>query len=100
MHSYIPNFIHLILQQPNHPLHYFIPLLMIHIKQLQRMLVTAKQLLLLLLPIPRSHPRVRILIIPIDQLIPLIPDPIIRKRLLNSIAVHPVPVIRNLLPVP
>lgn len=98
----VPDLSHFLLQQSRHP-HDHIPILRIGvaIQQFQRIGLTIKQLPLSALLAAGSRPfDVQIVIVPVNKLILMIADPVMRIRLVLGIIMHPVPMVRELEPVP
>ena len=101
MHDLVPNLHHLLLQHGLHPRpHLLVFGLMIYIKQLQRILLAIKQLPFFMVRIS-GHRALDIerFVVPEYELISLISDTVVSVRVVRDFVVHPVPVIRHLLPV-
>lgn len=100
MDSLVANLLHLVLQHLSHLLdHVGVLSIAVAVEQLQRVFLAVKQLPLLVLAAGPRALEAKALVVPVDQLVALVAHAVVRVRLVDDVAVHPVAMVRDLLPV-
>lgn len=100
MYRIIPNLVHLHLQHTRH-IHDNPPVLrlVIHVEKLELVLLAVKQLpLFILLPAGPGPLDAQIVAVLVDEFIPPVPHAVVGVAPVHDVVVHPVPVVRHLLP--
>lgn len=96
----VANLLHLVFQLLCHGPHSFpIAGVVIAVEQFPRIFLAIEQL-----PLPffaaRSRSRqAEVFVVPVNQLVPLVPDAVVGVRVVDDVSVHPVAVVCHLLPV-